>query len=273
LSIESIDLIGLFKDKISSMNIDWEVKGLASRNGIYTLGSDSKLIGRIFELIVTPIIRSIAKDCGLKVEISDSQTTYPDFTLLRNESDPKKIAIDVKTTYRRYYKNRPNDPRPFGFTLGSFASFLRNDTKNIQYPYSTYARHYVIGFVYDRNPRASEGEFSEGRDLSHVEPPYTNVEYFIQEKYKIAGDKPGSGNTENIGSILSSNISDFEDGKGPFSVLGNEVFEDYWRNYPKYRDAEINYDDLPGYFDWLESNGINCNEKKQLYTAWLDTRK
>ena len=82
-----------------------------------------------------------------------------------------------------------------------------------------------------------------------IEPPFTNVEYFIQEKYKIGGDKPGSGNTENIGTIHSNNINDFKEGKGMFSTLGNAIFEDYWRGFPKYRATSKDYTSLQEYLD------------------------
>ncbi|WJQ05537.1 type II restriction endonuclease (plasmid) [Geobacillus stearothermophilus] len=265
----SLDLIKEFQKKIDNSKIDWEVKGLASKTGLFTLGSDSKLIGRIFELIVTPILREIAKENGLNIVAAESQTTYPDFTIMKNEDDKEKIAVDIKTTYRRYYKKKPDNPRPFGFTLGSYASFLRNETKNIHFPYSTYGSHYVIGFVYDRNEKASEGQFFEGFSFEHIESPFLNVEYFIQEKYKIAGEKPGSGNTENIGSILTANIDDFRQGNGPFSVLGKDVFEKYWRNYPKYRESKINYDDLNSFFDWLKEIGEPYEELKDKYNSWL----
>ncbi len=51
----------------------------------------------------------------------------------------------------------------------------------------------------------------------------------MQEKYKIAKDTPGSGNTKNIGSCTK--ISDIKEGKGPFTRFGVKVFDDYWCNY------------------------------------------
>jgi hypothetical protein len=53
--------------------------------------------------------------------------------------------------------------------------------------------------------------------------------FFVQEKYKIAADRPGSGNTKNIGSVTK--IEDLVNGKGPFSKLGEKVFDDYWMYY------------------------------------------
>ena len=58
-----------------------------------------------------------------------------------------------------------------------------------------------------------------------------NFHFFVTEKWKIASDKGGSGNTANIGSI--NNISDIVNGKGMFSKLGESWFDDYWMNYKK----------------------------------------
>lgn len=67
------------------------------------------------------------------------------------------------------------------------------------YVYTDYIKHYVIGFVYKRNDCAQESRVYDYSNRSEIEFPYFDVQYFMQEKYRIAGDKPGSGNTENIG--------------------------------------------------------------------------
>lgn len=53
----------------------------------------------------------------------------------------------------------------------------------------------------------------------------------MTEKWKIASDKGGSGNTANIGSI--NNISHIITGRGLFSRLGEKWFDEYWMNYKK----------------------------------------
>lgn len=223
---------------------NFNVKGLLLVNGnVVTLGSDSKLIGRIFELISSEILQEICYENGWNLEETESQTVYPDFTISLN--DGKKIAIDIKSTYRKYTKT---GTAKFGFTLGSYASFLRNNTKNIAYPYDEYSYHTVIGFVYDRVNGAQGGLVKNIND--NITIPYSNVDYFVQEKYKIAGDKPGSGNTENIGSILSTEIEDFKYGRGIFAPLGNGIFEDYWKNYPKYRETIKNYTNFEEYLEY-----------------------
>ena len=49
--------------------------------------------------------------------------------------------------------------------------------------------------------------------------------------WKIAADKPGSGNAANIGSIRK--IQDILRGNGMFANLGEEWFDDYWMNFGK----------------------------------------
>ena len=68
-------------------------------------------------------------------------------------------------------------------------------------------------------------------ELSSITSVINNFDFFAVEKYKIASDKGGSGNTANIGSI--NNIEDIKNGRGMFSKLGEEWFDDYWMNYNK----------------------------------------
>lgn len=95
------DFISEFNRKIIEKNINWEVSALASPDGrLFSLGSDSKLIGRIFELISYSILQEIADENGFTLQPSDQQTVYPDFTLMKNRADIEKIAIDIKSTYK-----------------------------------------------------------------------------------------------------------------------------------------------------------------------------
>ena len=237
-------LIKEFYDEISK--IKFEAYGiLDSSNYIHTLGTDSKIIGRVFALFAQPVLEKIAKNHGLILTTPESQTVYPDFILMKNEKSNNKIAIDIKTTYIDSAQST------ITFTLGSFGSYMRNNTKNIEYKYTDYAKHYVIGFIYKRNGLAQESQVFKYEDREKIEFPFKEVKYFIQEKYKIAGDKPGSGNTENIGSIHTKKFSDLKDGKGPFSTLGVDVFDIYWKYYPKYRSPEKPYTSLETFLPWF----------------------
>ncbi len=233
-----------FYEKMKQVKFD--VYGMLDVSGnIHTLGTDSKIIGRIFEMFTQPILEEIASEHGMILKTPESQTVYPDFVMMKNEASPEKIAIDVKTTYV------DTDQSTIKFTLGSFGSYMRNNTKNIAYRYTDYAKHYVIGFVYKRNDAAQESRVYPYAERDGITFPYRDVKYFIQEKFKIAGDKPGSGNTENIGSFSTKSFSEICNGNGPFSELGVEVFDLYWRYYPKYRSPEQHYTSLPEFVRWF----------------------
>ncbi len=131
-----------------------------------------------------------------------------------------------------------------------------------------YAKHYVIGFIYERNLDANEGQIYKVEQIAELPRPYKNVEVFVQEKYKIAGEKPGSGNTENIGSYKTSNMDYLIAGEGPFSMLGMKVFEQYWSGYPKYRAMTKDYTSLEEYFTFCEKKGLDVDELRRKYVYW-----
>lgn len=239
--MSAIDLPNDFGAEVRASKANFLVRGVLGTNDrVYPLGSDTKVLSTVFELFTRPLLLKIAHRHGYRIEESP-QTVYPDFTLLRSKDDPAKIAVDVKTTYRR---------PTIQYTLGSYTSFLRNATKNILYPYSQYQTHWIIGFVYDRRevPSSSHLPLNQRHKLA---VPYGAVDWFVQEKYKIAGDSPGSGNTANIGSIRSASIADFVIGNGPFAKHGEAVFQDYWANYDR-SPASRSYASFREYLVWRE---------------------
>ena len=221
---------------LASIENGYSVCGLIDRcRRIYPLGTDTKVLSTIFEIIARQSVADYARQARLRLIDSDKQNYYPDFTLATGQDDAEKIAIDVKTTY----KNNPDDQ--FGFTLGSYTSFLRNETKNIVFPFHQYKEHWIIGFIYRRvlvDANAASRRYSTA-NLAKVPAPFSDVEVFMQEKWRIAGERPGSGNTANIGSIRGT-LPDFQQGNGVFE--SEAEFLEYWRGYDttaenrRYRD-------------------------------------
>jgi hypothetical protein len=227
-----MNFIARFNEEIHRLypkGLEFGLVGILTKNSkVYTLSYDSKILSGIFEIFCEPIVMKIASDNEFKVEKS-AQTVYPDFTLYNEEEPNRKIAIEVKSTYRSFNKN--GTLKKYGFTLGSYKSYLRDPLgkKNILYQYSDYTDHWIIGFIYSRNPECRITEIKQVIEASNLQSPFTDIEYFVQKKFKIAGKKPGSGNTTNIGSIKSNNINDFREGNSEF--LTKEEFEEFWRNY------------------------------------------
>jgi hypothetical protein len=207
----------------------WEVEGFVDKNGfVYPIDTDTKVISTVFERISSPALRSIAKKYGYVVEIAN-QTTYPDFTITKYlDGKPlHRIAIDIKTTYKS---------KSMLFTLGGYNSFLRNNTKNILYPYTTYSEHWIIGFIYEQREGFKEYDLDSMPIRGQINCPYGNVHVFVRNKYQITGIRAGSGNTKNIGSIKLNTPKEFDSANGPFCQFqnGKDACDFYWKNYEKY---------------------------------------
>ena len=212
------------QEAVSTSNGDWIVKGFIdiSKN-IYTISADTKVISKIMELLIFPRISAFASRNGLRWLPCSEQNFYPDITFIDNEGN--KFAVDVKSTYRK------DADHVNGMTLGAFTGYFRNRncTKNIMFPYDEYAGHFVLGLIYSRCEGIDEFEIHQLDDLENIQSVAKDFVFFAQEKYKIAIDRPGSGNTKNIGGV--TRIADLINGNGIFSTMGEEVFDDYWMFY------------------------------------------
>lgn len=260
--MEQFDFIKLFKRKLAEKTPNWYVKGLIdSDNNLITLGTDSKLIGRIFELKSNGLLQEISDENeGYELKKPQSQTEYPDYYY--ECPGGKRIAVDIKTTYLDSHK------KTIKYTLGSYTSYLQDKTKNINGTYDDYKAHYVIGFVYDRlsNNDGVILPYSK-ENLDSIEPAYGNVRVWVQEKYKIVGLIEGSGNTANIGSISRIKLDDFIAGNGPFSTMDERICENYWKHFKKNGP----YKTVEKYFEWARENSeltIDFAEQEEKYIAW-----
>ena len=234
-----------FTKKLAEYDIDYRVRGiLTADKRVYSLSSDTKVLSTIFELFVRPVVYDIALQHNLVVEEAKSQTFYPDFTMMKDKDDLAKTAVDVKTSYRK--KNGRTK-----FTLGGYSSFIRRETKNIQYPFSHYKEHWIIGFTYLR-PSLEESTIPEHiykyDEIDDIPLPYSDVEVFVQEKWRISGDTAGSGDTYNMGSI-NGTLEDFEKGRGVFN--SEEEFLAYWRDYERTKEKrEGKYKNIAEFREW-----------------------
>lgn len=179
------------------------------------------------------------------------QNYYPDLTF--EDSDGHLFAVDFKSSY--YTSESVN-----GLTLGSYWGYFRNRDKkmSMDYPYNSYSSHTVLGMLYKQNDtKINEREVFGIDELKMIHSVIENFIFFVQPKWKIANDIPGSGNTRNIGGI--TNIEKLIKGEGPFAQLGEDVFDDYWMGYFNKDDAQKagigfpHYNNLKTYKEYLES--------------------
>jgi hypothetical protein len=161
--------------------------------------------------------------------LADHQNYYPDLSFISAKDDSIKFAVDLKTTYRL-----PVTPDFCnGFTLGSHGNYFkeRDKKKNIQFPYNDYSGHFCLGAIYTRVESSAIDETRTFRisQLKSIASVIKDIRFFSCEKWEIASDSQGSGNTANIGSIVS--IHDIVNGNVVFQRLGESWFDDYWMNY------------------------------------------
>ncbi len=247
-----------FQKSLATTTGDWVVKGFIDiyRN-IYTVSVDTKVVSKIIELMLFPMISRFAIQNGYRLVLGEHQNHYPDISFIA--PDETKIAVDIKSTYR-------TGPQTVnGFTLGAFTGYFRQrrSNKNVTFPYEQYAKHFVLGVVYSRSDELDDERRVYTLDeLQNIVSVVKNFTFLLQEKWRIAGDQPGSGNTKNIGSVRS--IPMLVAGEGPFAAYGESVFDDYWMNYltldmARAIESDVPYSNLAGYFKWRDRGRLNSS--------------
>lgn len=218
-------------ERVSTENGDWTVKGFIDvYKRIYTISLDTKVLSKVLELLMFPVLMRFADEHGYKVVLAQAQNQYPDLSLISNSDEKQCFAVDIKTTYRTS-PDREGNKRVSGMTLGTFGGYFRTRDRPVSstFAYNRYAKHYVLGVIYSRVTGVDERKVYDIADLSDIPSVANNFQFFLQEKYRIASDGPGSGNTKNIGSTKYQER--LINGTGVFAKLGVEVFDDYWMNY------------------------------------------
>jgi hypothetical protein len=239
------------RDHVSAEDGEWTVKDFIDiyRN-IYTISSDTKIVSKILEIYLFPKILQFAQEQGYSIVLAQHQNWYPDLSFVSLTDQRIKFSVDLKTTYRD-----PECPGHVnGFTLGSHGAYFkdRTSTKNIQFPYDAYSGHFCLGIIYTRadakdvdeteivNVREIAEEARHPRrigqravttvdSLRSIASVIKDFQFFVCEKWQLASDRQGSGNTANIGSITG--IDDILKGNGIFARLGEDWFDEYWMNY------------------------------------------
>jgi hypothetical protein len=252
-----------------SVNNQWTIKGFIDVfKNVYTISTDTKVVSKILELHLFPHFLSFAKSIGYRVELATYQNWYPDLTFINEQDENIKFAVDLKTTY--IDEEHPGFCN--GFTLGSHGEYFnnRNSSKNIQYPYNQYSGHFCLGIIYSR--AALSGDYESKtyslENLDLVPSVIKDFLFFATEKWRIASDKQGSGNTANIGSI--EHIEDILAGNGVFAKAGEEYFDDYWANYKRIQITVGNkIKPMTSFSEYLEYRGL----PKELLTPKPAKRK
>ncbi len=192
------------KNHVSTDDGQWTIKGFIDIfQNVYTISSDTKIVSKILEIHLFPQILQFAKANGYKVVLAEHQNYYPDISFVKASDETIRFAVDFKTTYRN-----PKKPHLCnGFTLGSHGKYFehRTSTKNIQFPYGSYAGHFCLGIIYDRTEGATIDETKSVNinELHSIASVVKNFHFFVAEKWKIASDKGGSAGQSRYFSSLT----------------------------------------------------------------------
>lgn len=226
-------IVGLIRSRIGNLSEalcdedgSWAVRGFVDvwRN-VFPMTGDTKVLSKVMELLLVPVFLEAIQDTPLVVEFAEHQNHYPDLTVVDTETGAR-VAVDLKSTYFT------GSARVNGFTLGAFTGYFRDRTysKNITYPYGSYEAHLVLGVLYHKLAEGEDRRYSVDED-SEIPPVAGKFEFLVQPKWAIAADRPGSGNTKNIGSAQSIEV--LVEGTGPFTQFESpeKVFDDYWTHY------------------------------------------
>lgn len=253
--------VKMYKCLLETDRNDWIVKGFIDTNkNIYTITNDTKVVSKIIEILLIPRLDQFAQRNGLLLELPSRQNYYPDLTF--KDEEGHLFAVDFKSSY--YENNSVN-----GLTLGSYWGYFRQrDTvKSMDYTYNSYSAHLVLGILYkQRSTTINERKIFTIDELDVIHSVIEDFVFFVQPKWKIASDLPGSGNTRNIGGI--TDIQKLIKGEGPFAALGEAVFDDYWKGYFNVVDARMagiskpHYNNLKSYKEYLEQQNDLLNQLK-----------
>ena len=240
-----------YKSFLETDSQDWIVKGFIDIDkNVYTITNDTKVVSKIIEILLIPKLDRFARDHGLELELPSKQNFYPDLTF--KDKEGHLFAVDFKSSY--YDGDSVN-----GLTLGSYWGYFRerDAIKSMDHTYNSYSSHTVLGMLYKQSViDANEKDVYSVDEISAIHSVIEKFIFFVQPKWKIANDIPGSGNTRNIGGI--TNIQKLLNGQGPFADLGEEVFDDYWKGYFNKVDARTagigapRYNNLKTYKQYLQ---------------------
>lgn len=254
---------------VSTEDNQWTVKGFIDIfKNIYTISSDTKIISKVLEIHLFPKFLEFAERYDYDMVFAEHQNWYPDISFVSRKNKDIRYAVDLKTTYRL----DTHEGFCNGFTLGSHGEYfrVRTSTKNVQFPYGSYIGHFCLGILYSRvaDLDADDTEIYSINKLTEIPSVIEDFMFFGAEKWKIASDRSGSGNTANIGSI--DHIEDMLNEQGVFIHLGEKIFDDYWTNYgqitvPSKKGGTKKLTKLEEYLEYrgMDTSKINSRRSKR----------
>lgn len=93
------------QQKISDEDGKWSIKGfIDTYKNIYTISADTKIVSKVLEIHLFPLILKFAEENGYKIVLPEHQNYYPDISFVSKSDENIRFAVDFKTTYRNTKK-------------------------------------------------------------------------------------------------------------------------------------------------------------------------
>lgn len=165
-----------FSTYVMTSEGQWVVKGFIDiYKNIYTISTDTKVVSKIIELYIFPLLYKFSVDNALTIELTQEQNFYPDITF--KDAKGNLYAVDLKSSYRK------SNTRINGMTLGAFTGYFRNreSNKNVTYPYNTYSAHIVLGIIYSESTDIDERKIYPLSQLEKIISVVRDITFFVQE--------------------------------------------------------------------------------------------
>lgn len=83
------------QEHISTEDGQWSIKGFIDVfKNIYTVSSDTKIISKLLEIHLFPLIMEFAKNNGYKLVLAEHQNYYPDVSFVKSDNEDIKFAVE-----------------------------------------------------------------------------------------------------------------------------------------------------------------------------------
>lgn len=90
--------VATYGQYVSTPDGQWAVKGfIDTYRNIYTISTDTKVVSKIMELYIFPLLYKFANDNSLQLVLTKEQNFYPDMTFIDTEGNLYAVDIIGKT--------------------------------------------------------------------------------------------------------------------------------------------------------------------------------
>ena len=85
------DFVSTFREGVSTSDGEWTIKGFIDVfKNVYTISGDTKIVSKILEIHLFPLLLKFADDKGYSLVLADHQNYYPDMTFIARDDESRR---------------------------------------------------------------------------------------------------------------------------------------------------------------------------------------